>query len=261
MAGLLGFLAAGAVKGAGDGIVAEAKAKREAAIAELEHSRLLSREQTDRDFRSSEAAIARDFSASESAKSRAASAEEGRLGRIDTLTAEDGTTLLRDGETVRPLKGEDGKPVKTLSTSKDSKPADVASAEWLIKNGAATDAADAWSKVRSAREGQTTAADIEEMTEKAVKTELGDSFTPPSPEQVQESRDRNRARIMKNLGIGDTADGGGSAPDPAKVVRPKGVTDEQIIEQARTAIAQGADATAVRSRLTTMGIDPKEAGL
>lgn len=260
MAGLLGFLAAGAVKGAGDGIVAEARARREAAIAELEHSRLVGREQADRDFRSREAAIDRDFRASEAAKGRAASAEENRLSRMDTITAEDGTTMIRDGDSVRPLKGEDGKPVKVMGTSKDSKTADISTAEWLIKNGVAADPAEAFRMVRSAREGQTTAADIEKMVETAVKTDIGDSFTPPDPAEVDALRTRHRERLMKNLGL-TAEEGAGSAPSAAKVVRPKGVSDDQIIEQAKAAISQGADASAVRSRLTTLGIDPKEAGL
>ncbi|MEC5323316.1 hypothetical protein [Aurantimonas sp. A3-2-R12] len=251
MAGLLGFLAAGAAKGAGEGIVAEARAKREAAIADLENSRLLSREQADRDFR-----------AGEGDKSRAATAAEGRLNRSEIVTAEDGTSMIFDGQGARSLKDDTGKSVKTLRTSKSDAPSDVRTAEWLITQGIAKTPEDAWTKVRSAREGVTTSADIEEMTEKAVKTELGDSIRPPKPEEVEESRQRNRARIMKNLGIGDTNDGGtSSAPEPAKVVRPAGMDDAEIIEQAKDAIRKGGDAAGIRSDLRMLGIDPAKAGI
>lgn len=70
MAGLLGFLAAGAAKGAGDGIVAEAKARREAAIKELENTRLVSRENTSRAFQASESQLDRASRSQESQADR-----------------------------------------------------------------------------------------------------------------------------------------------------------------------------------------------
>ncbi len=275
MAGLLGFLAAGAVGGLGDGIVAEAKAKREAAIADLANTRLVQREDADRSFRSSEADKGRSFQASEGAldrsyrteeadKSRSATAEQGRLGRIETVTRDDGTTMLRDGDKFSPATDSEGKPVKMLRTSKTEAPSDVRTAEWLVQQGIAKTPGEAWDKVRSAREGVTSPADVEKMTEAAVKTEFGSSLAPPSPEEVQASRAKNRTRILQNLGLADDpASGKESKPGaaPATVERPKGVTDAQVIAEAAAALKRGAPEDAVRTRLKSMGIDPKEAGL
>lgn len=71
MAGLGAFLAAGAAKGVGSGIVAEARARREAAISELENSRLLQREQASREFQTSERIAAQEFKTKEGDLDRA----------------------------------------------------------------------------------------------------------------------------------------------------------------------------------------------
>ncbi|RFC65026.1 hypothetical protein DYI37_03940 [Fulvimarina endophytica] len=264
MAGLLGFLAAGAAKGAGAGIVAEARARREAAISELEHSRLLQREQADRDFRSKEAATARGFQAEqnelsreESRLDREARREESRAGREEVMTGSDGVTLLRDGDTVRPVKDQDGNPIKS-APSKSNDPADVQTANWLVREGIATDSKEAWTILKRASEKQTTPADVERMVEKAVDTELGGGLVPPSREAIEESRERNRIRIRTNLGLETEEEPSRST---APVSRPEGASDADIIKQANDALAAGAPANAVKARLESFGIDPSKVGL
>lgn len=249
MAGLFGFMAAGALQGTGEQIVEQAKAKREAALEELRHGRLLERDRAEMEFRSSERKAGQEFQAGENEKTRAFQTEIGG----DLVTLEGGESGVRVGSTVKPLTDPDGKRVKAIG-SKTEDPADVKTAEWLVKNGIAKDKAEAWDKVRTAREGRTTPADIEKMVEDAVKTEFGDSLTPPKPDQIEESRKRNRTRILKNLGLEE--DGG-----KQEIQRPAGASDEQIISQAKDAIAKGADKMAVKSRLRQLGIDPATAGL
>lgn len=249
MVGLM-MVAGGALQGVGEGLVEEAKARREAAIEALRNKNIMAREDADRSFRREEGEATRSFQAEQNQLTRDFQAETGG----DLVTTEDGASGVRVGSTVRPLQDEQGNPVKAVTPDKDASPADVKAAEWLIKQGVAKDAADAWGKVRSAREGQTTPADIEKMVEDAVKTEFEGGFAKPDREELEASRERNRARIMKNLGLTEESDG-------AAFKRPAGATDEQIIEQAKAALVKGAPEAAVRSRLRQMGIDPVEAGL
>ncbi|KQT54618.1 hypothetical protein ASG43_03260 [Aureimonas sp. Leaf454] len=272
MAGLLGFLAAGVAKGAGAGIVAEAKAKREAAIAELENSRLLSREATDREFRSkegqldrnarlSESQADRDFRAKEGELDRTSRADLTRMGQEETITGEGGELLVRSGDKTRRVTDEAGKPVKALSKTSDT-PADVRTAEWLITKGIVKTPEEAWKYVRQTRGSDATPMEIEKMVETAVKTELGDSIGAPDPKAVEESRTRNRDRILKGLGIGETeADADSSKTTTAATARPEGMSDAQAIDEARKAIKLGAPPEMVRKRLQDAGIDPDKAGL
>lgn len=74
MAGLFGYLAAGALTGVGNSIVEEARAKREEMIRELEHGRLLKREEADRDFRRSERVAGQEFQTKTAAEERSMAA-------------------------------------------------------------------------------------------------------------------------------------------------------------------------------------------
>lgn len=252
MVGLLGYALAGMAEGAGDSIVDQAKAKREAALEEL-------RAQREMAFRRGEREAAQAFTSSENEKTRAFSAEQSRLAREasgDLVTGADGTAYSRVGSTATPLKDADGKPIKTLGTKKDM-PADVATMEYLIEKGVASDYKDAWDKVKS-RDAlpPPSPAEIEKMVESAVSNEFEGVIGRPKPEDIEAARQRNRERILKNLGMSN---------EPAKpgnvTARPEGVSDEQILKQAKDAIAAGADKAAVAVRLKQMGIDPKAAGL
>jgi hypothetical protein len=252
MAGLLGFLAAGAVKGAGDGIVAEARAKREAAIAALANANLVSRENADRSFRSEEgkldrdarlgeAATDREFRSKEGALDRSAQAENNRLSRQETITGADGTTYVRDGTTAAPLKNDKGEPLKTAMKTADQ-PADVQTASWLIQQGIAATPEEAYKLVTQGKGDNITPAKIQEMAEKATKNEIGDGMG-KSPEEVQAIRERNVKRLTETL-----------MPKPAPK-RPDGVSNEALIEQAKQAIAGGAPEDVVKARLKSFGIE------
>jgi hypothetical protein len=95
MAGFLGYVVAGAGMGLGKGMVAEANAKREAAMKELEYERQIARDESDRSFRSQENQKQRDFSAGESALTRQQAAAlagsdvygaDGTMGRTNPMT-------------------------------------------------------------------------------------------------------------------------------------------------------------------------------
>lgn len=63
MVGLFAYALGGALQGAGEGLVEEAKAKREAALESLRNQSILQREEADRSFRSAEAEKQRGFEA------------------------------------------------------------------------------------------------------------------------------------------------------------------------------------------------------
>jgi hypothetical protein len=206
MAGLLGYAAAGALSGYGKGIVDEAKARREEALRELEHSRLMQREQMDRDFRSSENEKSRQFQASENEKTRTAQG--------DVMTLEDGTAALRQGSTVTPITGEGGKPVKTLRKTSESTPADVQTAEWLVSRGVAKDVNEAWSMVRRTRENpEGGRAAIFKAFLSALKPEFGNV----DGAKLQEEAQRLTEQTMRFLeqGSAPQQSAPSAAPPPA----------------------------------------------
>jgi hypothetical protein len=176
MAGFLAYALAGAATGAGEGMIAEARAKREAAMEELRNSRLMEREERDRSFRSEEAEKSRGFTAGENQKNRDA---QGNL-----ITLEDGSSGILSGSTVRPMMDQDGKQRNVLQRSSDSAPAEVRTAEWLIQNGVAKDPDDAWRKVRSARDNPNSRA---ALVTSVYKTMLGDSLDRRSDSEKQAS--------------------------------------------------------------------------
>lgn len=69
--GLFGFMLAGAAEGAGTSIKEQGVAKREAALEELRNSRLMQREDKQRDFTASQAEIQRQFDAEQKDLDRA----------------------------------------------------------------------------------------------------------------------------------------------------------------------------------------------
>lgn len=252
MVGLAGFLVAGAAESVGSNMVEQAKAKREAALEEIRNGRLLEREQADREFRKGEREAGQAFTSGENDKTRANSAEQARLAREasgDLLTADDGTTFSRVGATATPLKDATGKPIKAAG-SKTDKPAEVATAEWLIRQGVAKDAEDAWNRVRSAKQNDNQRAKLVIDTYKAMKD--NDTTGRPDDQLRQDAQG-----FVDSLIAGE----GGAATPAAGGTRPKGIDDATIIQQAKDALARGADKNAVRSRLRQMGVDPEKAGL
>jgi hypothetical protein len=164
MAGF-GLILGGAMSGWSDAKLDEIKAQREERLKELEAQRQDKRLADERDFRSKEADIGRNFESSQTDKTIAANSSENQKERDyrsteaqkardasgDLITGDDGTTYSRTGSTAKPLVDDQGKPIKAVSGKASDKPAEVSTAEWLIQQGVAPDAATAWKMVRSAR--------------------------------------------------------------------------------------------------------------
>lgn len=254
MAGF-GMILGGAVKGYGEGILAEAKAKRQAALDALEAERQDRRLAEDRDFRSKEAAIGRDAQSAENEKQRqfqAGESEKNRMDKIDYVTDESGGTVgIRGGKSFK-VTDEEGKQLKTLGTAKD-KPSDVATAEWLMQQGIAADPKEAWSMVRQSRANP-------DSTRAAMYKKFLDLLKPEFASSVDGNKIAAEAERLTNEYF-DKIEGDAPSKTPAKVSRPQGMDDAAIVKQAQDAIAAGADKAAVRARLMEMGIDPAAAGL
>lgn len=260
----LGMILGGALKGGGDArldeLKAQAKAKQEEAAAELQFERQRRLAAEGRDFTAEQNALTREQNAAQHKeemdykrssldaeigfKERDAALKEQEAG--DLHTGADGNTYRIRGGTAETVKGPDGEPMKLAGTSKD-KPADVATAEWLIQQGVAKDASEAYKLIKEGVKANPTGADIEKMVEAATKTELEGRFG-VKPEEVNATRERNRQRILSNLGMAETKPAAGAQ-------RPTGMTDEQVISEAKKAIQKGANKEAVLNRLREMGID------
>lgn len=176
MAGF-GMILGGAMSGWSDARLDEIKSEREARLQELEAQRQDKRAADERDFRAKEADLGRQhdtsmqdssqkFQAGQGDISRAATSTENQKERDfrsteagknrdasgDLITDDQGNSYSRTGSKATPLTGPDGKPIKVASGGKaQDKPAEVSTAEWLIQQGVATNPADAWKMVRSAR--------------------------------------------------------------------------------------------------------------
>lgn len=87
--GLFAFALAGAAQGAGNSIVDQAKAKREAALEELRNSRLLDRENRDREFTASQNQIQREFTAEQNDLNRLDAAKRAEADRYRMLTPDE----------------------------------------------------------------------------------------------------------------------------------------------------------------------------
>jgi multidrug efflux pump subunit AcrA (membrane-fusion protein) len=262
---MVGFamILGGAAKGYGeatlDKLKADALAKREEALsqANFERQRILAGEA--RQFQVQQDESQRAFTREENDKNRAAdqayrdrstALEEQRIKLAqeqsgDIVQTETGPGLRR-GTIVEPLTDKDGKPVKLAGTTKD-KPADVATAEWLIQNNVAKDATDAFRLIKQGVKADVSPAEVEKMVETATKTELDGRFG-VSPEEVQKIRDNNRQRIERNLGITKEAPAASPSTDQTFI--------DQSLENARQAIAAGKPRDAVIERLKAAGIDP-----
>lgn len=201
MAGFLMAVAGGALQGTGQGIVAEARAKREAALEAMREQRADARSQTDRDWRSAEADEERSSRTAENDKERTlrlqdakterdwrtSEAEKQRAGQGDVVQLDDGSYANRTGSSVKPLTTEDGKPVKLRSVASGEKSAEIKSAEWLIENGVAKDPTEAWEKVKSARDNPNSRAKLVLDTFKIMKEDYGDQRTDDEKRQAAEA--------------------------------------------------------------------------
>lgn len=133
-----GMIVGGAMKGYAEGRKTELDEKRKIYLETLAQDRADRRDREGRDFQASQAELGRRFTAAEAAKARSASA--------DLITADDGTTYVRDSEDgtkVKPLTDETGTRIKALTKGSNDPPI-IDEANWLMKNGLAKDAKEAY---------------------------------------------------------------------------------------------------------------------
>lgn len=199
MAGLGAFLVGGAVAGLGENILVQAKAKREAAMRLIEEQRQDARTDREMKFRSDEAKIGRDAQSAENEKERSARSKEAALTRENQgeySTTADGTTVRIQGDKATPVNGPDGKPIKLAGQKGTDKPAEVATAEWLIQQGVAKDPTDAWRLVRSARDDpEKSRAGIYKSWLTLLKPEFGNV----DPAKIQEEAMKRTDETMRML--------------------------------------------------------------
>jgi uncharacterized protein YidB (DUF937 family) len=144
MAGFLAYALAGAASGAGEGMIAEARAKREAAMEELRNSRLMEREDRDRSFRSSEREASQGFTAGENERTRAFQRETG-----GTLLDGPEDTLFREqGGVANPVTDAEGNPISGLRRRKTDGGATLTASQQAVA------LRDATKNVRNAYDGE-----------------------------------------------------------------------------------------------------------
>lgn len=254
MTGLFAHLAAGVASKTGDNLVEQAKAKREAALRKLERDEEYA-------FRRSERMGSQEFAAEQNQLNRDANA--------DMVTLEDGTAATRSGSTIKSLTNEQGDPVK-LMTSKDRSPiaAEVKVEMWKSIGKTHEEA------TRLALgEGQPSSMDIDNMARQLASYEMqGEMMT--GSEKRRERYEELRAELRERYGVADETAGAASSAPAADVSedvdtgsnkdiapRAAGMSQDQIIAQARQALAKGADKGKVAARLRELGVDPTKAGL
>ncbi len=253
MVGMFSYIAGGALEGVGNSMVEQARAKREAALEDLRHNRLMEREGMERDYRTNERMASQAFTADQNRQTREASG--------DLVTLGDGSSGVRSGSTVKPLKDASGKPVRAVGDKSES-PADVKAAEWLIKTGVATTPEEAWNKVRAAKSNDNQRAKLVIDTYKTIKEDPTDTRTDAEKRQAAQE-------LVDELISSDEAGGSKAAPKEEtapgttgdRVTRRTGSTDDEIIKEAKDALAKGVDKDKINSRLRQLGIDPSKAAL
>ena len=166
----------GMAKGVGGGLLEAARAKREAALKEIEEARQDRRLQEDREFRSQEAAIGRSAQAAENEKDRAERRADREMTGGSYQETDEGIVHIKGGKATQ-VTGADGKPV----TKKKDMP---------------------------------TAEEFEKMVETATKTEVGESMVPPKPAEVDAIRERNRLRLRQSFGMDGDKDATPKVPAP-----------------------------------------------
>jgi hypothetical protein len=176
----------------------------------------------DRGFRKGEREAEQGFTAGEKQKDRefqGSEKEKDRAATADVMTTESGETVVRSGDKVKPLTDEKGNKVKLASATKD-KPAEVSTAEWLIQQGVAKDAADAWGMVRSARADpeKSRASIYKAWLDALTKGQLGT----PDPAELEKAA---REATEKTLEYLESEGGTVSTPQTPAKASPQG-TDE-----------------------------------
>lgn len=207
-----GMILGAAASGWSNAELDEIKEQRKARLEELDRQYKADEAEKDRQFRKTEGQTDREaqrknlmdqqsFTASENEKNRASNA--------DLLTTDEGDSVVRSGDKVKPLTDEEGNKVRLAATSKD-KPAEVSTAEWLVQNGVAKDAKDAWRLVRGARtDPEKSRAAIYKAHLALLKPELG--ARPEDGAAIQKEAMRLTDEVMKQLDEADAAEESGSA--------------------------------------------------
>jgi hypothetical protein len=258
MAGF-GMIIGGAMSGWSDARLDEIKAEREARLQELEAQRQDKRLADERDFRSKEAEIGRNFESGQTDKTIAAAkdartqnetftsgesqkerdyrsgeAEKAREAGGDLITDDQGNSYSRVGSKASKVVDDQGNPIKAVSGKATDKPAEVSTAEWLITQGVAPDAATAWKMVRSARADpdKSRASIYKAWLDALTKGQLGNA----DPVELEKNAREATDKTLQYLNQDDSTEGGakpGAAPastvipsDPAKRVIGKTYTNK-----------------------------------
>lgn len=214
-AGLSGL--AGAVEGAGTGIVEEAKAKREKALKDLEHMRLMQRETMDQDFRASENQADRDMRMADADKDRAARRQENIDDRV-----------FRAGQ----------------------KASDQSFDEYQNRLDRKADRRNARKKAEAgARDDQ---FERRKQADLAAKNEMEARYPDGTPRYGEETiqkyandYERSRAEAYERYGVNDTATSTNGDSESL----------DSVLDRARAAIRNGAPRDAVEQHLRANGFD------
>lgn len=209
MAGLGMAILGGALEQVGTGIADRGKALREEKLKQLSQEREFQ-------FRSNEAGIGADRQVAENKRQEGVQAIENQKQRDaiaanqgDLVTAADGTTVRVQGNKATTILGPDNMPIKLMPKASDT-PAEVATMEYLIKNGAAKDVQDAWRQVRSAKsDPEKSQAGIYKMWVTSL-TAQGTL----SADEIQTEAMRRTNQAMDLLSQSDGSGGGGGGTDP-----------------------------------------------
>lgn len=222
MAGM-GMILGGAMEGWSEGRLSQIKAERDQRMQELQEARADKRTQADQEFRSREAEIGAQRQVAENQRQEGVQATENQKQRdaaadskVDYSTNDKGETIAIRGNQATTVVDKDGKPVKLLPKSSDT-PSEVATMEYLIKNGAAKDVQDAWGKVRQAKsDPEKSRAGIYKMW----VTSLTASGT-MSPDEIEAEALKRTDRAMSMLDDdGQPANASGAAEGPGNVIPP-----------------------------------------
>lgn len=218
-----GMIIGGAMSGWSEARLDEIKAEREARMKELDEQKQDQRIADEQQFRSREAEIGRNFEAGENEKNRAAQ-KESEQRRIDAsgdvVTGDDGTAYSRVGSKATPITDDKGEKVKLAGSVKD-KPAEVSTAEWLIQQGVAPDAATAWKMVRSARADpdKSRASIYKAWLDALTKGQLGT----PDPAELEKSAREATDKTLDYLNMEEPSgkpSGASGAQEPSAEVIP-----------------------------------------
>jgi hypothetical protein len=162
----------------------------------------------DQEYQSGEKQKDREFTGSENEKTRAARREEVSTS-ADIVKGADGNDYVRTPDGLKPVTDTEGRPVKLASETKD-KPAEVSTAEWLIQQGVAPDAASAWRMVRAARADpeKSRASIYKAWLDALTKGQLGT----PDPAELEKHAREATEKTLEYLEMEDEAPapGGGS---------------------------------------------------